>query len=329
MDKKLNLICLFSLFFIIMCCVILYYYKSTKYNNSELYGNIDETVINIDINNSPTKIKITKNTNIDDAPFICFVSDTIQINKFKTFFNNFYLDNKVTSISEFNPIYNIKLYGDSNIFISISEDKIIKIEKTATSSIEYYRINDTLLNNILELIDIKYYLHINSLELPSSSDCLNAKEKLLNETSMDDTFIKKEIRGIHGGLEHTLSDYVTYLKNANDSYWNHETIKQTPYAYNDKNVIPRSFFDYKEYLKEINKNNNNNLLKKIIEDIIYRFEIAIDNHDVSECFEAHKLLHDLDYWCLNYPLDSFDTNPVDCGGISCYYGLIENYNFNN
>ena len=69
MDKKLNLICLFSLFFIIMCCVILYYYKSTKYNNSELYGNIDETVINIDINNSPTKIKITKKDLEDYAKY--------------------------------------------------------------------------------------------------------------------------------------------------------------------------------------------------------------------------------------------------------------------
>lgn len=329
MDKKLNLICLFSLFFIIMCCVILYYYKSTKYNNSELYGNIDETVVNIDINNSPTKIKITKNTNTDDAPFICFVSDTIQINKFKTFFNNFYLDNKVTSISEFNPIYSIELYGDSNIFINISEDKIIKIEKTATSSTEYYRINDTLLNNILELIDIKYYLHINSLKLPSADSCLTAKEKLLYETAWDGTSIQEKISGIHGGPEYTLSDFITSLKNANDSYWNYQTIKDTSYAYDNKKVILSSLFDYKEYLKEFNKNNNNDLLKKIIDDIIYKLELAIDNHDVSECFETHKIIHDLDYWCLNYPLASFDGNPVDWGGISCYYGLIENYNLNN
>lgn len=328
MDRKLNLICLFSLIFIVMCCVILYYYKSTKYNSNEISRNIDETVVNIDINNSPTKIKITKNTNTDDSPFICFVSDTIQINKFKTFFSNFYLDNKVTSISEFNPIYSIELYGDSNIFISISEDKIIKIEKKATSSIENYRINDTLLNNILELIDIKYYLHINSLKLPSADSCLTAKEKLLYETSMDDAFIKKEIQGFHGWLEHTLSDFVTNLKNANSSSWDFQVQKKVSESYSDKNVIPSSLFDYKECLKEFNKNNNN-LLKKIIDDIIYKLELAIDNHDVSECFEAHKIIHDLDYWCLNYPLDSFDTNPVDWGGISCYYGLIEKYNLNN
>lgn len=330
MDKKLNLICLFSLIFIVICCTLLYYYKSTKYNKNKFSGNIDETVVNINIDNSPTKIKITKNTDTNDTPFVCFVSDITEINKFKTFFSNFYLDNKVTSINEFNPIYSIELYGNSNIFINISEDKIIKIEKTATPLTEYYRINDTLLNNIIELIDIKYYLHRNSLELPSSSNCLNAKEKLLYETSIDDTtFIQKEIRGTHGWLEHTLSDYVTSLKNANSSSWNYQIIKQTSYAYNDKNAVLNSLFDYKEYLKEFNKKHNSSLLKEIIEDIIYKCELAINNHDISECFEAHKIIHDLDYWCLNYPLNSFDSDPVDWGGISCYYGLIENYNLKN
>ena len=38
-------------------------------------------------------------------------------------------------------------------------------------------------------------------------------------------------------------------------------------------------------------------------------------------FESHKIIHDYDYWAINYPV-SLKIEPVDWGGVNTYFGNI-------
>lgn len=49
---------------------------------------------------------------------------------------------------------------------------------------------------------------------------------------------------------------------------------------------------------------------------------AVPNHDLSKFVELHKMLHDFDYWVINYPAYFPLTAPPDWGGITCYYGVL-------
>lgn len=79
-------------------------------------------------------------------------------------------------------------------------------------------------------------------------------------------------------------------------------------------------------MQELLKLDLNDTTRNMIKDLIYKLQSGMNNHDLSECFEAHKIVHDLDYWIVNYPVGSFYAAPVDWGDIDCYYGLIEFYN---
>ena len=79
-------------------------------------------------------------------------------------------------------------------------------------------------------------------------------------------------------------------------------------------------------MQELLKLDLNDTTRNMIKDLIYKLQSGMNNHDLSECFEVHKILHDLDYWISSYPISSFTVAPAGWGGIDCYYGLIEFYN---
>ena len=102
-----------------------------------------------------------------------------------------------------------------------------------------------------------------------------------------------------------------------------ETVLEKPVPQDE---ISAGFWEYRDQLKELNELTLNNKLHAILDSALNKIQNGIDNHDLSECFEAHKIVHDLDYWIVNYPIGSFYAAPVDWGGLDCYYGLIANYN---
>lgn len=327
---KIKLIHIFLFIIILFLIFILIYFLTfynNKFKNNSIINNTVENSIstNTRIDNTPQKIKIMNSDVRDDSPFICFVSDKFQIQEFENYFNNLLLDD-VKSTNEFNPIYDITFYGNTNIIISLSKDKILQVTNESKNIMEYYAISNHTFNEILDLVNVKYYLHESKLELPASSTCTKAQNTILYGMSDSDIDnLREEIHNIHSSLEFHLADKVQTIKNANSFYWSSEVKDQIVIQPNGVAVQSYGFWNYRDSLKDISNLSLNDSTQKIVNDIIYKLEQGIDNHDISECFEAHKILHDLDYWIINYPINSFNIAPVDWGGIHCYYGSIENY----
>lgn len=51
---------------------------------------------------------------------------------------------------------------------------------------------------------------------------------------------------------------------------------------------------------------------------------AVKNHDIKSLWYAHQVLHDLDYWVLNYPIQypKGTAAPPDWKGVETYFGTI-------
>ena len=49
---------------------------------------------------------------------------------------------------------------------------------------------------------------------------------------------------------------------------------------------------------------------------------GMDEHDIEKCFEAHKTIHDYDYWVFNMQPSNFKIEPIDWGGIEVYFGKV-------
>ena len=46
---------------------------------------------------------------------------------------------------------------------------------------------------------------------------------------------------------------------------------------------------------------------------------GMDEHNLKKCFEAHKAIHDYDYFVINTPVH-LENPPADWGGITTYFG---------
>lgn len=320
---------IYIILFIFLTCIIsyvLFYHKSNlKIDNN--VNNTYENSVSIDtrINNNPTKIKIGKLNEKDETPFVCFVSDEYNITKLENFLNSIGTE-ELNFNDEFNPIYDITFYGDFNIIISLSSDKIIQIEKENKNTKRYYKVSDTTFNNIIDLLNIKYYLHQSNLPEPMPSICKNANKIILSGMSNTDIdILKRTIHNVHSSLEYHLVERVQIIKNANSIYWEPEIKNEIFTQPNGEKVQSSGLWEYRDSLQNIKELEINDDLKTIIEDVLFRLEQGMNNHDISECFEVHKILHDLDYWIINYPISSFKIAPADWSGINCYYRSIEKY----
>ena len=51
---------------------------------------------------------------------------------------------------------------------------------------------------------------------------------------------------------------------------------------------------------------------------------AVKNHDIKSLWYAHQVLHDIDYWVLNYPIQypKGVAAPPDWKGVETYFGTI-------
>lgn len=326
---KKKIICILIFFITIFSIVFLRLYINNHNISKTNEHSIDLLPENRLINNSPQKIKITILNISEDENIISFISDELQIKEYEIFFNNLSL-NRVSLLDSFEAIYSFIFLGQPNVHISVSNNRLLRITDDYTDNIEYYEISKSDFNKIVNLSSAKYYLHNSKLNVPSSSTCIMAQKKILNEMTMDNINLLKEIiHNTHSSLEFHLVDRTKILKNANSIYWEPETKNEIFADPNGVQIQSYGFWEYKIKLEDIVNNLNiNNNLKEILQEIIFKLNKGMSEHDLSECFEAHKILHDLDYWIINYPIHDFSARPVDWSGIQCYYGTIEKFELN-
>jgi hypothetical protein len=54
---------------------------------------------------------------------------------------------------------------------------------------------------------------------------------------------------------------------------------------------------------------------------------AVAHHDLSKFVELHAMLHDYDYWIVNYPIYYPKIAPSDWSGVKCYFGVINSIKY--
>lgn len=323
--KKLFII--IFLFVLLIVPIVVFYYPKEQTSNISFNTISTEHVLEINsfIPNNTTKIKVSKFNNSNETPFICYVSDEKQIRNFIDAFKNIKL-NTYDTIDNISPLYIIDFWGDSTSTAKISSNKILQLSTSNSSN--YFKLSSEDFSTIEKLTNIKYYLHDSNVNNPSEITCYNMQKSLLAGLSNSEvTTLKTEIFNIHSSLEFYLVDRINILKNSNNIYWEPATKNEIFTQPDGVKFQSYGFWNFRDSLQNLLKLNLNDTTRDIISNIISQLQFGMDNRDLSECFEVHKMLHDLDYWIINYPISFSNIAPVDWGGIDCYYGIFDYYNF--
>lgn len=323
--KKYFFITLIIILFLLLGVFIGIKLLSQDTNQSNADTNLTMTTLNSFIPQNINKVKITITSdgteNNNYSNIIYYLSDLNQINSFIDNYNQIEInETDKNNISDL--LYEINFSGDTSSSLKVYSNNLLSINDENN----FFEISNDSLEKITESTDVKYYLHDSNLEKPSSDSCYNAQSKVLSNLSESEiSTLKNSVRNIHSLLEFGLTDRVKTLKDANNIYWEPDTVDEVFTQPNGVKFQSYGFWEYRDELQDLLKLNLNDNAKAIVNDILLHLQTGMDNHDLSECFEAHKILHDFDYWCINYPV-SLNIEPADWGGLDCYYGLIENYN---
>lgn len=327
-SKKSKLIFFITLALLAIVCIITIFLRnSTKpISQPTNINTVDTTFSIVDI---PVKIKITKfkENSIDTAsPYICYISDTNQLKNFTDKINSLTFEHSKAQPDTSSQIYKIEFSSDNrNTTLTIFDNNILTLENNSGTTV--YSFSNTTFTELKNLLDVKYYLHSSELKKPNDEEIKKAQVSLLSDLNDNElAMLRNNIHNIHSSLEFHLVNRIDVLKDANNIYWEADSSSGVFIQPNGEKIQKSGFWEYRDQLKELNELKLNDKLHAILDSALTKIQNGIDNHDLSECFEAHKIIHDLDYWVVNYPVGSFYIAPVDWGGLNCYYGLIECYN---
>ena len=128
---------------------------------------------------------------------------------------------------------------------------------------------------------------------------------------------------MHGWIE-TTDNNDFYDRSVDSLAWNN--IYYVAESYNGANFrILRNDFtgvEYIQYLKDVKLIVNNYYFSLDIDRAISLMQSAIDTHEIERLYELHQIMHDLDYWLIQYPNTS-KAAPKSYHEI--YFGVLESY----
>ena len=158
--------------------------------------------------------------------------------------------------------------------------------------------------------------------------CISARDKLFEGLCSEDIVkVSEQIRKAHWWIEFRLIGAYSWEHDSLE--WNN--IDHTFDTYTSYGItVKLAHLDYTgieciESLKAIKEIVNNNYFSIDIDRAAGAMQDAIDNHDMQKLYEFHQIMHDLDYWLINYPLETFKSAPADWHGVYVYFGVLESY----
>jgi len=170
-------------------------------------------------------------------------------------------------------------------------------------------------------------LHDSTLKPPSEEQCKAAQKRSLSGLSTKERqTVQDDIRGMHMNMESEFieKDIRTILKspsNPNWEFWEHTgTVSIAGEATVDNPVDGEVWIQALQKIYDIVKDTD---LKADIQKMQDCVRSAVKNHDVNKLDELHKMLHDCDYWVVNYPVHFEKYAPVDWGGIDVYFNSLQ------
>lgn len=189
-----------------------------------------------------------------------------------------------------------------------------------------YNISERAYFDILAFTTQKYYLHKSDLEQPKKEECLEwQKDALAGLTESEKKEFCEAFKWLHIQIEEFLLGNVSLLKEPDSIYWKRYELKRDE-VFKDPisgtEGIDNTYhimLDYFETLISLAKDKEiRNALTVMKSDYINAFKF----HDIGNLFSVHEVIHDYDYYVVNYPI-SFSTAPPDWGGLDDYFGRLE------
>lgn len=277
------------------------------------------------------KIIIEDYLTTNPEPITETFSDKENILKFLKLINaTYWTEEKENYMTENKATRYIILQGDNSSIIlktyGVSDKEgYIGIENGDNEKL--YLISKAIYREILSFNDEKFYLHESELDAPSKEECLETQKWAFEGVSdKEKEEIQEQIRITHYTLEELLINSVRLLKEPTSPYWNiYITGKEMEdfssgevFVFGDEYCFNYTLTSVKDIMKKL----NNETLLKDLELYCSTLEEGINNHDLSKCFEAHEILHDIDIWVIEYPVENLEFEPPDWSGLKTYFGKV-------
>lgn len=168
-----------------------------------------------------------------------------------------------------------------------------------------------------------FWLHKSEMKPPVKSACRQAQKQVLKglkEAQLKT--VRDTVREEHVRIEYFLLDHVKSLKSIGSPVW--QLLEHTG---------PVSFPEGESALNEWDKDTieaNLNKVGNLIEDSGVKSDFrrmretlddAVGRHNLRGLFSYHEMIHDYDYWVINYPAHYPEAPVPDWGGIGVYFGI--------
>lgn len=300
-------------------------------NISELFTGTKAEEISELLPTEVTKIIAFDHSDTAEAEYV--IADADKIKSFVTLMTETAwrtTDNEITA-DELNAYWSFEFYSADGS-ISARLDMCRNIFSQGAAVIVYsddesnlFVINNKTYDELLCFTNKRYYLHDSSNEMPGEELCNSAAEIFFADMANDDIkSIRKEIRAAHYAVEEFLLENVTMLKSENSVYWNYlesgeifiDPIADYERSFKVNTTVTEAL---KKAITTVNDTKAEALLKKALK----IWNDAVKAHDLDGLFTAHEYIHDIDYFCVNYPTHYvYDIN-VDFQGIDDYFGHID------
>ena len=132
--------------------------------------------------------------------------------------------------------------------------------------------------------------------------------------------VQNRVREEHMQIEYYLVKHVKTLKSSSSPYWAYLERTGTISIPGDDTVWNEWDKDtIIEDLKGISSTIRNEAMKSDFKQMEDTLQTAVKQHNLHKVFLYHEMIHDCDYWVINYPAYFSKSRPADWSGIKTYF----------
>ncbi len=212
----------------------------------------------------------------------------------------------------------------------LNDNQVQEVNETASDNISVAQ--ETAFAKTPDVVISKENLHKSDVPLPDEDMAEKVQAELFKGVKKEDLEkAEKTVHELHmyfeSGFVYEAENWIKKYSDPNSPGWvfwektgTIEIPGYTEKVYNEK--------DGNWYIQKLEEAKKVFTGKTICDDIAKAqdlISIAVKNHDIKNFWYAHQVLHDLDYWVLNYPIQypKGTAAPPDWKGVETYFGVTK------
>ena len=280
-------------------------------------------------------------TSIERESYITGNKVTYPINNYKTFLKDI-LEIEWEETEEQvddSYYYIVNIHGNKNCYIKIYK-KFYNIPNSAdirgyaevyndNGETKRYTVPVNLYYTIHYYINENLDLYNSDLPLPTEEKCYAAQNDILKGLSDEDKItVQNNIRLIHSYLENIINE-----KELNDSTSQEWVIETSENEITYQDLLGTKIMEYygvlknnyKTFVSTINMLEDSDGKQSLLE-AANLYNEAMEEHSVLKLYNSYKIIHDYDFFVLNYPPYWNLPAGQNYAGIDAYFGSVEALN---